>query len=140
MKTSANGIKLIKDEEGFAPGPVNDNGHLMWGHGHDQRGGEPVPASISLAGADALLTTDLAQYIEPHVNNLAPWATQSQFDALVDFCYNEGPGALATVLHHGQDQVVTQMAAWCYEHANGVLRRSDVLAARRAKEIELYGS
>jgi len=140
MNTSARGIDFIKANEGFAPKPTNDNGHVMWGHGHDQRGGEPVPASISLEDADALLVSDLANHFEPSVNSLAPWATQNQFDALVDFAYNLGVAALATMLHHGADAVPVQMAAWCYEHVNGVLTKSSALAARRQREIVLYGS
>jgi GH24 family phage-related lysozyme (muramidase) len=140
MKTSANGIGFIKANEGFAPIPTWDNGHRMWGHGHDQRIGEIPPAVISLDLADALLVDDLSRYFEPHVAALAPWANQNQFDALVDFCYNLGPTALATMLHHGADQVPVQILAWCYEHVNGVLTRSEALAARRTKELQLYGA
>lgn len=140
MKTSAKGIDFIKSNEGFAPQPTDDNGHLMWGHGHDQRPGEVPPHSIGMVEADALLARDLELYVEPHVNELAPWATQTQFDALADFCYNLGAGALATMLHHGSDQVLTQLPAWCYEHVKGVVRKSAGLAARRAKEATLYGS
>jgi GH24 family phage-related lysozyme (muramidase) len=140
MKTSVNGILFIKREEGFTATPKDDNGHTMWGHGHDQRDNEPIPPFITPPEAHWLLLEDLDQYIEPHVNALAPWATQNQFDALVDFCYNEGPGALATMLHHGQEQVTKQIMAWCYEHVNGVLHKSEALAARRAREVVLYGS
>jgi lysozyme len=140
MRTSANGISFIKANEGFTPIPKDDNGHLMWGHGHDRRGFELVPDYISLADSDALLAEDLAAYFEPTVNQLAPWVNQNQFDALVDFAYNLGTAALATMLHHGANQVVIQMSAWCYEHVNGVLVKSPGLAARRQKEIVLYGS
>jgi GH24 family phage-related lysozyme (muramidase) len=140
MKTSEDGISFIKNAEGFTPIPKPDNGHLMWGFGHDQRGFEAIPDHISAVDADALLRRDLPLYFEPHVVALAPWANQNQFDALVDFCYNLGPGALATMLHHGENQVATQIAAWCYEHVKGVTQRSPGLASRRAKEIALYGS
>lgn len=137
--TSENGVAFLKEREGFALVPTNDNGHLMWGHGHDQRPGELPPHYISLQDADTLLRSDLPER-EAHVNALAPWANQNQFDALVSFTYNEGAGALATMLHHGQAQVPTQILAWCYEHVNGVVRRNEGLAARREKEAELYGS
>lgn len=141
MQTSENGIAFIKANEGFAPKPTNDNGHVMWGHGHDQRAGEAIPdLGITLPEADALLASDLPEYFEGQIAALAPWANQNQFDALADFAYNEGLAALATMLHHGPDQVTTQMAAWCYEHVNGVVQKSEGLAARRAKEIALYGS
>jgi GH24 family phage-related lysozyme (muramidase) len=140
MKTSENGIAFIKAREGFTAKPTNDNGHPMWGYGHDQRAGETIPALFTFAEADTLLRNDVPLYFEPHVSTLAPWANQNQFDALVDFCYNLGPGALATMLHHGQAQVSSQLPAWCYEHVNGVIRQSAGLAYRRAKEVELYGS
>lgn len=140
MKTSENGIAFIKGNEGFSPVPKNDNGHLAWGYGHDQRGVEAIPESISLDIADSLLRSDLAKYFEPYVNSLAPWANQNQFDALVDFCYNLGPVALATMLHHGQDQVPTQLPIWCYEHVNGVAQKSPGLTARREKELTLYAA
>lgn len=140
MRTSANGIAFIKAAEGYTPRPKDDNGHLMWGHGHDRRGFELVPDYISLADSDVLLVEDLAAYFEPQVNSLAPWANQNQFDALVDFTYNEGPGALATMLHHGKDQVEVQILAWCYEHVNGVVRLNAGLLTRRNKELQLYGS
>ena len=141
MQTSENGIAFIKANEGFTAKPTNDNGHLMWGYGHDQRAGEAISdLGITLPEADALLAADLSEYFEPHVTALAPWANQNQFDALVDFAYNEGPAALAVMLHHGEGEVTRQMAAWCYEHVNGVLQVSPGLAARRAKEIALYGT
>jgi GH24 family phage-related lysozyme (muramidase) len=140
MKTSANGINFIKAREGYTPIAKDDNGHLMWGHGHDRRGFESVPDFISLADADALLASDLAVYFDPVVSNLAPWASQNQHDALADFAYNLGVTALATMLHHGQAQVVAQIPSWCYEHVNGILQKSPGLSDRRQKEIVLYGS
>jgi GH24 family phage-related lysozyme (muramidase) len=141
MQTSKKGIAFIKANEGFTPKPKDDNGHLMWGHGHDQKPGEAIPdLGITKSEADLLLRSDLSESYEPHVAALAPWANQNQFDALVDFGYNLGVGALATMLHHGQDEVPKQMAAWCYEHVDGVLQKSDGLAARRAKEIAIYVS
>lgn len=140
MQTSANGLQFIADNEGYTPTPKSDNGHPMWGHGHDQRDGEPIPAFISQPDADALLLSDVRTHYEPYVQKFAPWANQNQFDALVDFAYNEGIGALATLLHHGPDQVTKQLPAWCYEHINGVPHRNEGLAARRVKEIALYES
>lgn len=140
MRTSANGVNFIKANEGYTPRPKDDNGHLMWGHGHDRRGFELVPDYISFADSEFLLLADLGMYFEPQVSALAPWANQNQFDALVDFCYNEGPAALATMLHHGVDKVPVQILAWCYEHVNGVARLNAGLLDRRNKELQLYES
>lgn len=140
MKTSANGIEFIKANEGYTPKPKDDNGHLMWGHGHDRRGFELVPDYISLSDSNILLIEDLSTYFEPAVNKLAPWANQNQFDALIDFAYNLGTAALATMLHHGKEQVEVQILAWCYEHVNGVARLNAGLGTRRTKELKLYES
>jgi lysozyme len=140
VKTSENGISFIKANEGYTPKPKDDNGHPMWGHGHDRRGSEPLPTFISLRDSDALLRQDLATYYEPQVNELAPWANQNQFDALVDFAYNLGTGALATMLHHGKDQVEVQILSWVYEHVDGKPRINAGLLTRRNKELQLYVS
>jgi lysozyme len=140
MNTSANGIAFIKGNEGYTPRPTNDNGHQMWGYGHDRVGYEIPPTYISEPSSGILLVKDLQTRFDPQTSALAPWANQNQFDALSDFAYNEGLQALATMLHHGQDQVPVQLPAWCYEHVNGVLVKSPGLAARRAKELALYGS
>lgn len=137
MKTSENGILFIKANEGYLNAPRIDNGKLAWGYGHDQQPGEVAPISISLGVADALLRADLPRY-EVHVNELAPWANQNQYDSLVDFCYNLGPVPLATMLHHGQDQVPVQMPAWHFEHVRGVVVESPELLERRAAEVALF--
>jgi GH24 family phage-related lysozyme (muramidase) len=141
VNTSPSGIAFIASNEGYAPIPQDDNGHLMWGHGHDQQPGEIPPTSISLPGADTLLRTDLATRFDPHLAALLPsTATQNQIDACSDFMYNEGPVALATMLHHGWDQVPVQMLAWCYEHREGVVVKSAGLLERREKEVALFTS
>lgn len=137
MKTSAEGRAFIKGSEGFVSKPTPDNGKMAWGYGHDQLPGEPLPESITPDEADVLLQQDLAK-IEPRVSELAPWATQTQFDALIDFAYNLGLVALTTMLHHGQEQVPTQIPAWCYMHVNGVAQKSEGLLARRNKEVRLF--
>lgn len=135
---SEDGIAAIKRREGFAPKPKNDNGHLMWGYGHDQRPGERIPVSIDLVEADSLLRADLATDYEPHVNQLAPWANQNQFDALASFAYNLGVTALATMLHHGAAAVPVQILAWHYEHKNRQLVSNDGILARRKDELAQY--
>jgi GH24 family phage-related lysozyme (muramidase) len=138
VNTSQKGIDFIKGNEGYTPNPKDDNGHLMWGHGHDRVGFEPVPEFISFEDSDMLLMYDLHERFDPQISQLAPWATQNQHDALADFAYNEGISALRTMLHHGQDQVVKQIPAWCYEHVDGKAVKSEALEARRLKEVALY--
>ena len=137
MQTSENGIAFIKRCEGFAAVPTSDNGHPMWGHGHDQNAGEEIPASISRDEADLLLRKDLASRYEPFVNKHIPdGCTQGQFDALVSFCYNLGAGALETMLGHGWADVPNQIPRW--NKVNGIANAG--LAARRAAEVALFKS
>jgi lysozyme len=142
MQTSPNGIQFIKTNEGFVSLVSNDNGKQAIGYGHDLLPGELVLYShgISEPDAAALLIKDLSIRFEPAVNRLAPQANQNQFDALVDFCYNLGPGDLATMLHHGFDQVGANILAWCYEEKDGVEVKSEGLEARRAKELTLFNT
>ncbi len=94
MTTSPNGRKLVELFEGFAPGAYLDQrGIRTIGVGHTL--GVQMGDTCTQAQADAWLEEDLAT-AEVAVTRLvkAP-LTQSQFDALVDFTYNEGQGHLA---------------------------------------------
>jgi GH24 family phage-related lysozyme (muramidase) len=140
MQTSANGVAFIKSNEGLRLTVYNDDGKACIGYGHDLQSGESFLEGITAEQADAILTTDLRTRFEPPVNRLAPWANQNQFDALVDFCFNLGPARLATMLHHGQAQVPTQMLAWCYGEVDGVEAKSAPLESRRQKEVALFNT
>jgi GH24 family phage-related lysozyme (muramidase) len=142
METSPKGKQLIKNSEGFDPIPRDDCGHLCWGHGHDRVGNEPVPASITLADADALLDEDLQHVYEPALNrHIPPICTQNQYDALADFTYEFGEGGLKELLAHGWDQVPVQLPRWIHvKDKNGVLVESEGLKKRRAAEVALFTS
>jgi GH24 family phage-related lysozyme (muramidase) len=72
--------------------------------------------------------------------------TQNQFDALVDFAYNEGVFALynSTLLKviRGQSTVALEDAftMWDKDHENGKLVVNTDLYNRRVKEYNLYVS
>ena len=142
MQTSQNGFNLIKTSEGFDPTPRNDEGHISWGHGHDQVGNEPVPASITLEDADALLQTDLTTRYEPALNRHIPQTcTQNQYDALIDFCYEFNEGGIEQLLAHGWDQVPVQLLRWCKaKNAQGIEVVVPGILARRQNEVALFNS
>jgi GH24 family phage-related lysozyme (muramidase) len=142
MQTSDNGVAFIAGNEGYMPIPKPDTGgNLVWGHGHDRVGQEPVPASITLPDADALLRTDLTTRFDPAVNRHVPAnCTQNQFDAMADFCYEFGEGGLQQLLAHGWEQVTTQLPRWCHAEVNGTLVELAGLVARRQKEITLFNT
>jgi len=145
MKTSLNGKQFIKISEGYDEVPrVDSGGKLVWGHGHNRVGNEPVPDRISLADADALFETDLAGRYEPVLNkSLAVHGfnpNQNQYDALSDFVY-ELEHDIDLLLSHGLDQVTSQLPRWCHavdEH--GVKVVVPGILARRLKEVALFNT
>ena len=98
MKTSGRGVALIKAHEGLRltayPDPVG-----VWtiGYGHTTAAGPPKVErgmKITDAGADAILRQDLAKF-EGYVSSAVKVPlNQNEFDALVSFTFNIGPGNL----------------------------------------------
>ena len=97
METSQKGIDLIKEFEGFESSPYQDaspSKFWTWGYGHKRRGNEPIPTAISRKDAEELLKRDLADaelIVKKWILSTVP-LTQGQFDALVSFAFNIGPG------------------------------------------------
>ncbi|MFD2446369.1 glycoside hydrolase family protein [Bacillus sp. CGMCC 1.16607] len=95
MNLGSAGKKLIKSYEGCrltAYKAVSTELHwtIGWGHyGPDVKKGQ----TITQAQADALFDKDVQRYVDA-VNKLGINFNQNQFDALVSFCYNCGPGNL----------------------------------------------
>lgn len=134
MDYSAAGLELTKSFEGLRlTSYPDDAGVWTIGYGHT-RGVRPG-MSCTLPQANQWLLEDAAGAVNA-VRKLAPWANQNQFDALVDFTFNLGAGALASMLHHGREQIPQQIPLWVYV----AHKHSEGLAKRRAKEVELYGS
>jgi len=98
MKTSQDGIDLIKSFEGFAPmGYICPAGKLTIGYGHVIRKGETF-GTLTEPEATALLAVDLVKYEAAVLGCVDPDVAleQHQFDALVSFCYNVGPANVKT--------------------------------------------
>lgn len=140
-KISKEGLSLIKNSEGcrlyaYKPLPTEKYWTIGWGHyGQDVKAG----MTITQAKADAMLVEDLAKY-EAYVNDKAcvpvtDQLTQSQFDALVSFCYNCGAGNLKALC---KDRTIAQIAASIgkYDKAGGKVLSG--LTRRRATELALY--
>src|ERR1044071_7728597 len=93
MQTSQDGINLIKEFEGCELDAYQDTGGV-WTIGYGHTIGVCQGMSISQIEADLYLADDLKAYegyVEHYVT--AP-ISQHQFDALVSFTYNLGPGTL----------------------------------------------
>ena len=94
MKTSQQGIEMIKSFEGFRTMPYQDGvGKWTVGYGHMIVSGDGcvVGSPITMGQATALLARDL--FVAEHdINDNELSLTQNEFDALVSFVYNVGVG------------------------------------------------
>jgi lysozyme len=99
MQLSNHGQAVIKNFEGLRLNAYRDSaGVWTIGYGstryHDGKSVKPGDKLIDETQADALFSNTLSQYTSA-VNSLVKVPlTQSQFDTLVSFTYNEGTGAL----------------------------------------------
>ena len=141
MKTSQQGIDLIKKFEGFSVTPYKDiAGLLTIGYGHLILPGEHFGA-ISSVEAVALLARDIAEKAEYFVNKFVTVPlTQNEFDALVSFTFNVGganfqKSTLLKVLNAGKKEAVKgELLKW--DFAGG--HKSDAILQRRLKEAALF--
>ena len=93
MRTSDNGIDLIKSFEGLRLESYQDSAGV-WTIGYGTTHGIKSGMRITQEEAEEMLRNDVA-WFEKAVRNLLPIdLTQSEFDALVSFCYNLGAAAL----------------------------------------------
>ena len=136
MKTSKNGIELIKKFEGCrltAYKPVITEKYWTIGYGHygaDVRQG----MRITHAQAEAYLIADLVKF-ETSVNALSLSLTQNQFDALVSFTYNCGAGNLKKLVT-GRNLREIADALLLYNKAGG--KELKGLTKRRTEERTLF--
>lgn len=147
MNLSDAGMAFIKSNEGCSLAPYEDppgSGVYSVGYGHSRWTG----GDISQDTADWLLSEDLRFYVgcvNSHVNlpNNAS-LTQGQFDALVDFAFNEGAGAfinstLLRKLNSGDLRgAADELLRWDKVEQGGELVVSSALAERRAAERKMF--
>lgn len=144
MRTSADGIKLIKDFEGERLGAyLCPAGVWTIGYGHTDAAGPPkvVPGMvITKREAEDILRRDLLKYEVAVDRAVSVPLTPNQFDALVSFCYNVGAGAfskstLVKKLNRGDyDAVPAELMKW--NKANG--KELSGLTRRRRAEAALW--
>jgi len=135
VRTSSVGINLIKNNEGFRGHVYNDVvGKPTVGYGHLVIPGEDFSAGLTEDQATALLLKDIA-HVELYLNAAMGGLYQNEFDALIDFGFNLGVGALHQLLTHGLSQIPTQILLW--DHAGGKVVPG--LLERRQRELALWG-
>jgi lysozyme len=140
MRCSAHGVEFIAAYEGFVNHPYRDSGGVWTiGYGHTGSGVASM-GTISRARGLELLALDVGS-AEHAVNALGLAFTQSQFDALVSFVFNCGPGTLEpsrslgqALRQRGMRGVPQAMAL--YTHAGGQVLAG--LVKRRAAEGAMF--
>lgn len=109
---SNRGVNLIKGFEGFSSTIYHDSvGIPTVGYGHTANvhpgavwvKGQHTPGRLTEAEATTLLHQDLNVNYAPSVRALNLPLNQNQFDALVSFVYNVGPGGISTGTQVGRD-------------------------------------
>ena len=137
---------------GFAATPYNNPaGNAAIGYGHllhdgnvDATDQANYPNPIDQAQATALLTQDTAKAVDAVNKDVKVALTQDQFDAMVDFTYNEGSDAFAKStllkdLNNNQfGQVPAQLEQWVYGAVNGNDAVIPGLVNRRNDESNLF--
>lgn len=134
------GIDLIKRFEGFSSTVyICPAGYRTIGYGHLVRSGESFN-EISETEAEELLCKDVESAERAVLRLVNVPLTDGQFDALVSFTYNLGPGALQCstlrrkVNRQAHREVPAQLVRWVW--AGG--RKLNGLIRRRAVEAKLY--
>ena len=141
MKTSQEGIDLIKNFEGFRADQYKDSGNIATiGYGHALRPGESF-VHISPEDAEKLLKEDVAiaeRYIQRRLGYIHK---QNEFDALVSFIFNIGVGAFEGSSVYKflklKEQALALLwwAKWIRDNRGIVMPG---LVARREKEIRVF--
>ncbi len=93
MKISKECLEAIKEFEGFR-GQAYKDPVGIWTIGYGHINGVKQGDKITKEQAEELLLSDVYEF-EVYVNSLNLPLNQNQFDALVDFCFNLGPGNLS---------------------------------------------
>ena len=139
MNISETGIQLIKKFEGCSLKAYKCPAGI-WTIGYGHTSGVKEGQTITKKEAEAYLKQDLTTF-ETFVSNLVTVAiNQNQFDALVSFCYNLGPGNLrsSTLLKRINagdfNGAAEQFDRWVY--AGG--KKLPGLVKRRAAEKALF--
>lgn len=133
MKTSQNGINLIKRFEGCKLTAYKCPAGV-WTIAYGHTAGVYSGMKITQQQADEFLKQDLVVY-ENHVNNLNRPFNQNEFDALVSFCYNCGAGSLQTLCKNRTNAQIADALLLYNKGAGKVLQG---LVNRRKAERELF--
>ncbi len=137
---------------GFAAIPYNNPaGNAAIGYGHllhpgsvDASDQADFPSPIDQAEANTFLAQDTTKAVDAVNKDVKVVLTQDQFDAMVDFTYNEGSDAFAKsallkdLNNNKFSQVPAQLERWVYGIVNGNAEVIPGLVDRRNDESNLF--
>lgn len=139
MKTSARGVKLITEFEGFRANAYPDVGSV-WTIGYGFTKGVKQGDKITRTQADARLREELSEYEQGVSRACRVQPNQNQFDALVCFAFNVGVAGMSrsSVIkaHNREDYQAAARAFGLWNKAGGKVYPG--LTRRRAAESALY--
>lgn len=137
MKTSRKGIDFIKSFEGLCRTAYRLPGETYYTIGYGHYGADVKPGQeVTVQQAEALLARDLVRF-EGWVAQYTSFPlNQNQFDALVSFCYNCGPGNLRQLVE-GRDAATVAEKLLLYTGSSSEAYRAG-LTRRRKAERELF--
>ena len=139
---SPSGLDFIARHEGYRDQVYNDcAGYPTIGYGHLIEAGEDFSEGITQDQASELLAKDTQTAVNAVNSKVTANLSQAQFDAVVDFTYNLGRGALgqSTLLRNinsGNNVAMKHFTDW--NHAGG--RVVAGLTTRRAHEFNLFAN
>lgn len=144
MKMSAAGIDMVKEFEGLRLKAYKCSA-AVWtvGFGHTSAAGNPIVTPelvITKDEAEEILKRDMEQYEEGVRKYVKVDLTQGQFDALVDFAYNAGVGALqkSTLLKKVNAEKFDEVPAEFMKWTKGGGKELPGLVRRRRAEVKLW--
>ena len=144
MRMSADGLALVKEFEGLRLKAYKCPA-AVWtiGYGHTSAAGSPMVTSdleITRDAAEEILKRDMVQYEDGVKKFVKVELTQGQFDALVDFAYNAGVGALqkSTLLKKVNAEKFDEVPAEFMKWTKGGGKELPGLVRRRRAEVKLW--
>lgn len=142
MKTSQNGIDLIKSFEGCkltaykCSAGVNTIGfgNTFYTNGNKVK----LSDKITQAGADKLFLDLLPKYEKTVLNSIKVPLTQNQFDALVSFCWNCGSSKTLFKMVNEKFSEMNIVGFWTSHYIMGGGKVLNGLVRRRKAEASLF--
>lgn len=144
MRMSAAGLDTVKEFEGLRLKAYKCPA-AVWtiGYGHTSAAGNPIVTpelAITEDEAEEILARDMGQYEDAVRKFVKVEITQGQFDALVDFAYNAGVGALqkSTLLKKVNAEKFDEVPAEFMKWTKGGGRELPGLVRRRRADVKLW--